>query len=155
VTFDDENIMPGGLNPFSMMLPPQAERLLRKDLPKPVNADRINKSNYIATILKLNVGIEQLVNKVLAENNSARRRRESRSQRDGGEEGRQRRDGNGGNVQFCAPPLPSTDARLQQYKAYGILFSNNASVVVDPNMNSKIFDAAGALLQTNGSFGNY
>jgi hypothetical protein len=72
VTFDDENIMPGGLNPFSVMLPPQAERLFRKDLPKPVIADRILKSNYRATILKLNSGIEQLVNKVLAENNSAR-----------------------------------------------------------------------------------
>jgi hypothetical protein len=45
--------------------------LLWKDLPKPVNADRINKSNYRATILKLNAGIEQLLNKVLAEKNSA------------------------------------------------------------------------------------
>ena len=71
MTFDDENITPGGLNSFSVMLPPQAERHLRKNLPKPVNADRINKSNYRATILKLNVGIKQLVNKVLAENNSA------------------------------------------------------------------------------------
>jgi hypothetical protein len=65
------------------------------------------------------------------------------------------RDGNGGNVQFCAPDLPSTEARLQQYKAYGVLFSNNASVVVNPNMNSENFDATGALLQMNGSFGNY
>jgi septal ring factor EnvC (AmiA/AmiB activator) len=72
VTFDDENITPGGLNPFSVMLPPHAERLFRKDLPKPVNADRIKKSNYKASILKLNAGIEQLANKVLAENNSAR-----------------------------------------------------------------------------------
>ena len=54
VTFDDENITPGGLNPFSVMLPPQAERLFRKDLPKPVIAERILKSNYRATILKLN-----------------------------------------------------------------------------------------------------
>jgi hypothetical protein len=109
VTFDDENITPGGLNPFSVMLPPQAERLFRKDLPKPVNADRIKKSNYKASILKLNAGIEQLANKVLAENNSAR----------------------------------------------SIWNSNNASVVVDPNMNSENFDAAGALLRMNGSFGNY
>ena len=57
VTFDDENITPGGLNPFSVMLPPQAERLFRKDLPKPVIAERILKSNYRATILKLNLGI--------------------------------------------------------------------------------------------------
>jgi hypothetical protein len=35
--FDDENIMPSGLNPFSVMLPPQAEKLFRKNLLKPVN----------------------------------------------------------------------------------------------------------------------
>jgi hypothetical protein len=59
------------------------------------------------------------------------------------------------HFQFYAPPLPSTDARLQQYEAHGVSLSNNASVVVDPNMNSKNFDAAGALLWMNGSFGNY
>ena len=53
--FDDENITPG--NPFSAMLPPQAERLFRKDLPKPVNAGSIKKSNYRETILKPNAGI--------------------------------------------------------------------------------------------------
>ena len=66
VTFDDEDITPGGLNPFSVMLPPQAKRLFRKDLPKPVIADRITKRNYRASILKLNAGIEQLVNTPLA-----------------------------------------------------------------------------------------
>jgi hypothetical protein len=140
VTFDDENITPGGLNPFSVMLPPQAERLFRKDLPKPVNADRIKKSNYKASMKRNHRGRRK------DKSRGRGRRCKSRSQRDGGEEG---------HVQFYAPPLPSTDARLQQYEAYGVSFSNNASVVVDPNMNSENFDAAGALLRMNGSFGNY
>ena len=54
------------------------------------------------------------------------------------------------HVQLYAPPLPSTDARLQQYEACGVSFSSNTSAVNDPNM-----DAAGALLQMNSSFETY
>jgi hypothetical protein len=43
------------------------------------------------------------------------------------------------------PPLPNTDAQLQQWEANGLLHANNASDIA-LNVNPEIFDAAGALL---------